>query len=44
MIVTFQGYNGKKNGVVSTITAVAAMAAMTKSAKNTCLAAYRQRH
>lgn len=33
MIVTFQGYNGKKNGVVSTITAVAAMAAMTKSAK-----------
>ena len=29
MIVTFQGYNGKKNGVVSTITAVAAMAAMT---------------
>ena len=33
MIVTFQGYNGKKNGVVSTVTAVAAMAAMTKSAK-----------
>lgn len=37
MIVTFQGYNGKKNGVVSTITAVAAMAAMTKSAKTLVL-------
>lgn len=33
MIVTFQGYNGKKNGAVSTVTAVAAMTAMTRSAK-----------
>lgn len=33
MIVTFQGYNGKKNDSVATVAAVAAMTAMTRSAK-----------